>query len=122
MYSCAGSEVTAGTVNVEGRIQVRVSRAGNSTTMADILRLVEAAQGRTAPIQRVADAVSGKFSVGVMLASSATLAFWAAAGPRLFPKVSAPAKLELGKVSSSLAARTPSVKQKLRLLPCNWHS
>lgn len=79
--------MTAGTVNVEGKIQVRVSRAGSSTTMADILRLVEAAQARTAPIQRLADAVSGKFSVGVMLASSATLAFWLAAGPRLFPKV-----------------------------------
>ena len=89
MLAGTGSEVTAGTVNVEGRLRVRVRRAGGASTMADILRLVEAAQARTAPIQRLADSVAGRFALGVMAASTATLAFWALAGPTFFPQVHA---------------------------------
>ncbi len=55
--------------------------------MADILRLVESAQGRAAPVQRLADTVAGKFALGVMGCSLATLAFWSLAGPHLFPQV-----------------------------------
>ena len=79
--------MTAGTVNVDGKVRIRVCKAGSSTTMADILRLVEHAQGRVASVQRVADAVAGKFAVAVMGGSLATLAFWSLAGPRLFPQV-----------------------------------
>lgn len=45
------------------------------------------AQARTAPIQRLADAVAGKFAYGVMGLSAATFVFWALAGTRLFPQV-----------------------------------
>lgn len=83
----AGSEVTAGTVNMDGKLRIRVCKTGAATTMSDILRLVENAQGRAAPVQRVADTVAGKFAVAVMGASFATLAFWGLAGPTLFPKV-----------------------------------
>ena len=87
-FVCAitGAEVTAGTVNIDGKLRVQVKKAGNATTMADILRLVEAAQARTAPAQRLADSVAGKFAVGVMAASAMTLTFWLTAGPILFPK------------------------------------
>lgn len=74
-------------MNEEGRLRVRVVRAGAGTAIADVLRMVEAAQARTAPIQRLADAVAGRFAVGVMAASATTLAFWAFAGPTVFPKV-----------------------------------
>ena len=84
----AGSEVTAGTVNIEGRLRVKVCKSGSATTMADILRLVEGAQGRAAPVQRLADTVAGKFAVGVMGCSLATLGFWTLAGPAVFPQVS----------------------------------
>ena len=87
MRAFTGSEVTAGTVNVEGHLRVRVCKAGASTTMADILRLIESAQSRSAPVQRLADTVAGRFAVGVMGCSLATLAFWSLAGPRLFPQV-----------------------------------
>ena len=80
--------MTAGTINVEGRLRVRVLKSGASTTMADILRLVESAQSRSAPVQRLADTVAGRFAVGVMGFSLATLAFWSLAGPKLFPQVS----------------------------------
>lgn len=55
--------------------------------MADIVRMVEAAQARTAPIQRLADAVAGRFAYGVMGASLATFCFWATAGTSMFPQV-----------------------------------
>lgn len=68
-------------------MQVRAVRSGNATAIADILRLVETAQARTAPVQRLADAVAGKFAYAVMGVSAATFAFWATLGTRVFPQV-----------------------------------
>ena len=68
-------------------MQVRALRSGNATAIADILRLVETAQARTAPVQRLADAVAGKFAYAVMGVSAATFAFWASIGTRVFPQV-----------------------------------
>ena len=67
--------------------QVRAVRSGNQTAIADILRLVETAQARTAPVQRLADAVAGRFAYAVMGVSAATFAFWATVGTRVFPQV-----------------------------------
>ena len=86
VLTCAGSSVAAGAVNCEGRIVVRAERCGAATALADIVHAVEAAQARAAPVQRLADRVAGGFAVGVLALSSATFAFWAAAGPRLFPQ------------------------------------
>jgi Cu2+-exporting ATPase len=47
---------------------------------AGIGRLVAAAQAREAPVQRIADAVAGKFCYGVMAASAATFTFWQTLG------------------------------------------
>lgn len=46
-----------------------------------------APQARTAPIQRLADAVAGKFAYGVMGLSAATFVFWSTVGTRMFPQV-----------------------------------
>lgn len=74
-------------MNCDGSLSIRVLRGGEATAMADIVRAVEAAQARAAPIQRLADAVAGRFALGVMAASAATFAFWSTAGPSLFPQV-----------------------------------
>lgn len=58
--------------------------------MSDIVRLVEAAQARAAPIQRLADVVAGKFTYGVMATAAATFLFWATIGTRAFPNVVTP--------------------------------
>ncbi len=76
--------------------------AGKETAIADIVRLVEQAQARTAPIQRLADTVSGKFAYGVMALSAATLTFWSTVGTRLFPQVSV---ARSGMVAMLLSAR-----------------
>ncbi len=48
---------------------------------------METAQARTAPIQRVADEVAGKFAYGVMAVSASTFAFWSIWGAKVFPQV-----------------------------------
>lgn len=55
--------------------------------------MVETAQARTAPVQRLADAVAGKFAYAVMGVSAATFAFWATVGTRVFPQVASPVAL-----------------------------
>eukprot|EP00798_Chlamydomonas_sp_ICE-L_P031536 gene31536-6721_t len=82
-----GSQVTGGTINYEGPITVRAVATGAQSTLSGIARLVTDAQSREAPVQRLADAVAGKFCYGVMTASAATLAFWSLAGVNLFPNI-----------------------------------
>lgn len=59
---------------------VRASSTGSESTVAGIGRLVASAQAREAPIQRLADSVSGIFCYSVMAASAITFAFWSMAG------------------------------------------
>lgn len=51
------TEVTAGSINLNGTLTVEVRRPGGETVMGDIVRLVEEAQLREAPVQRLADKV-----------------------------------------------------------------
>ena len=75
-----GSEVAGATVNVGGRLLVRATRVGADTALAQIARLVVEAQSGKAPVQRLADRVSGVFVPIVIALSLSTLAFWLAAG------------------------------------------
>jgi len=54
-------QVTAGTVNYEGPITIKATSTGTDSTLAGIGRLVADAQAREAPVQRLADAVAGRF-------------------------------------------------------------
>ncbi|KAL2937285.1 Copper-transporting ATPase PAA1 chloroplastic [Bienertia sinuspersici] len=82
-----GAEVSAGSINLNGTLTVEVQRPGGETTMGDIVRLVEKAQSREAPVQRLADKVAGNFTYGVMALSAATFMFWTLFGSRLVPSV-----------------------------------
>ena len=75
-----GDEVTGGTLNVQGRLVVEARRVGAETTLAAVTRLVERAQQGKAPVQRLADRVSGVF-VPVVL-GLALLTFLAVAAHR----------------------------------------
>ncbi|XP_015696014.2 copper-transporting ATPase PAA1, chloroplastic isoform X2 [Oryza brachyantha] len=81
----AGTEVSAGSINLNGKLTVEVRRPGGETAMSDILRLVEEAQAREAPVQRLADKVAGNFTYGVMALSAATYTFWSIFGSQLVP-------------------------------------
>ncbi len=75
-----GTDVAGATVNAGGRIVVRATRVGADTTLAQIAALVEAAQTGKAPVQRLADRVSGVFVPVVIGLAVATLGFWLGAG------------------------------------------
>jgi P-type Cu+ transporter len=76
----AGGEVAGATINTYGRLVVRASRVGAETALAQIARLVEAAQSGKAPVQRLADRVSAVFVPFVLVLAVLTLAGWLLAG------------------------------------------
>ena len=75
-----GSEVIGATVNKQGRLVVEATHVGAQTALAQIIRLVEQAQGSKAPIQRVADRVSGVFVPVVLGLATLTFAGWLVIG------------------------------------------
>jgi Cu+-exporting ATPase len=75
-----GADVAGATVNTYGRLIVRATRIGADTALAQIARLVEAAQSGKAPVQRLADRVSAVFVPVVIALSLATLGGWLLAG------------------------------------------
>ena len=75
-----GDVVTGATVNAGGRLVIRATRVGADTQLAQMARLVEAAQSGKAPVQRLADRVSAVFVPVVIVLAVATLGFWLGAG------------------------------------------
>jgi Cu+-exporting ATPase len=75
-----GDTVVGGTVNAGGRLVVEATGVGADTALAQIARLVEAAQTGKAPVQRLADRISAWFVPAVMVLSAATLAGWLVTG------------------------------------------
>jgi Cu+-exporting ATPase len=75
-----GDDVAGATVNANGHLVVEATRVGADTALAQIVRLVEDAQGSRAPIQRLADRVAGVFVPIVLGIAMLTLAGWAVTG------------------------------------------
>ncbi len=71
-----GDTVIGATVNKMGSLIFRATKVGKDTFLAQIVKLVENAQGSKAPIQRFADAVTGYFVPAVMLVAGTTFAIW----------------------------------------------
>ncbi|HWI83524.1 heavy metal translocating P-type ATPase [Ramlibacter sp.] len=76
----AGTKLTGGSINGEGRVVMAVTAVGQETVLARIIRLVEDAQAAKAPIQRLVDQVSAVFVPVVLLVGLATLLGWLWAG------------------------------------------
>jgi Cu+-exporting ATPase len=74
------SPVAGATLNSYGRLVVRATRVGSETALAQIARLVEQAQSGKAPVQRLADRVSGIFVPAVILVAVATFTGWLVSG------------------------------------------
>jgi Cu+-exporting ATPase len=76
-----GDEVIGATINQTGAFRFRATKVGRETMLAQIIRLVQQAQGSKAPIQRVADAVSRVFVPAVLFIAMATFVVWFDLGP-----------------------------------------
>ncbi len=76
-----GDHVTGATINGSGSLIMRAERVGSGTLLAQIVRMVSEAQRSRAPIQRLADLVSGYFVPAVVLAAITTFIVWALIGP-----------------------------------------
>jgi Cu+-exporting ATPase len=75
------SAVTGSTINGTGSFVMKAEKVGNDTLLARIVQMVGSAQRSRAPIQRVADTVSGYFVPVVLLSSAVTFVVWAWVGP-----------------------------------------
>ena len=71
-----GDELTGATINRQGLLKFEATRVGAETALAQIVRLVQEAQGSKAPIQRLADRVAGIFVPAVITIALVTLAVW----------------------------------------------
>lgn len=87
--------VTAGTINQSGAIAIQATRTGDDTTLAHIVALVETAQTRKAPVQKLADTVAGYFTYGVLTASLLTFLFWYFLGTHIWPTVNITGGMEM---------------------------
>jgi Cu+-exporting ATPase len=77
-----GAKVYGGTVNKSGSIRFRALRVGKETALAQIIRLVEEAQGSKAPIQALADKVASVFVPAVIAIATVTFIIWYFFGPK----------------------------------------
>ncbi len=80
-----GDEVIGATLNKQGLLKFEATKVGKETALAQIIKLVEQAQGSKAPIQRVVDQVSAWFVPAVIVLAFATFVIWLLAGAGFVP-------------------------------------
>jgi Cu+-exporting ATPase len=80
-----GDQVIGATLNKQGLLKIEATKVGRETALAQIVRLVEEAQGSKAPIQALADQVSSVFVPIVILTAIATFLFWLSMGVGFTP-------------------------------------
>ena len=80
VHKVPGSQVTGGTLNGDGVVEVRVTAVGTHSTLSRIIALVQDAQGHKAPVQRLVDKVAAVFVPVVLAIAVATVVGWLALG------------------------------------------
>ncbi|MBO1915290.1 heavy metal translocating P-type ATPase, partial [Microvirga sp. 3-52] len=72
----AGDTVIGATINKNGSLQIKATKVGKDSALAQIVKVVEEAQGSKADIQRLADRISGVFVPVVVVIAIATFFIW----------------------------------------------
>lgn len=103
-----GDAVTGATVNAGGRLVVRANRIGDETQLAQMARLVEAAQAGKAEVQRLADRISGVFVPIVIAIALTTLVAWLVAGFPLTAALTAAVAVLIIACPCALGLATPT--------------
>lgn len=83
VHKSAGDIVLGGTVNGRGLLRIEATRVGGDSVLASIIRLVEQAQGSKAPVQRLADRISGIFVPVIIGLATLTFVGWLLSGHAL---------------------------------------
>ncbi|QQE63880.1 ATPase [Leptolyngbya sp. BL0902] len=109
-----GDSVAAGTLNQTGAIAVQVTGTGQNTLLAQMIHLVDTAQSRKAPIQRLADNISGYFTYGVLSLAVLTFLFWYFIGLPRWPEVMS-ATLGMAAMDHAITATSSTVLVSLKL-------
>eukprot|EP00124_Ichthyophonus_hoferi_P003091 Ihof_evm7s247 gene=Ihof_evmTU7s247 len=76
IHKTIGSQVIGGTINQSGYLNIKATTVGAQSALSQIVKLIEEAQVRKAPIQRLADRVSSVFVPGIVLIATLTLVTW----------------------------------------------
>jgi len=76
-----GDSVIGSTLNIDGRLMIRVEKVGQSTVLSQIIKLVKEAQGSKAPIQRQVDKIASVYVPTVLVLSFLTALIWTVFGP-----------------------------------------
>jgi Cu+-exporting ATPase len=103
-----GDEVVGATINTSGRLVVEATRVGSDTALAHITHLVDQAQSTKAPVQRLADRVSGIFVPTVLVLSVLTLVGWLATGHGVDDAVTAAVAVLIIACPCALGLATPT--------------
>ncbi|MGB8218376.1 MAG: heavy metal translocating P-type ATPase [Candidatus Methanoperedens sp.] len=110
-----GSPVIGATMNKTGMIKFKATKVGRDTALSQIIKLVEDAQTRKAPIQKLADIVAGHFILAVHILALLTFFFWFFIG---FEKFSVPATYGMGLTSPFLFSLLISITVLIISCPC----
>ncbi|MCZ7385029.1 MAG: heavy metal translocating P-type ATPase [Candidatus Methanoperedens sp.] len=111
----AGSEVIGATMNKTGMIKFKATKVGRDTALSQIIKLVEDAQTRKAPIQKLADIVAGHFILAVHILALLTFFFWFFVG---FEYFNVPATFGMGMASPFLFSLLISITVLIISCPC----
>ncbi|MGF2688231.1 heavy metal translocating P-type ATPase [Marinobacter sp. DUT-3] len=85
VYKSAGDTVIGATINKEGRLRVKATRVGGDTFLAQVVKLIDEAQGSRVPIQEFADRMTGRFVPLVLIIALGSLVAWLLAADTLRP-------------------------------------
>lgn len=85
VYKSAGDTVIGATINKEGRLRVKATRVGGDTFLAQVVKLIDEAQGSRVPIQEFADRMTGRFVPLVLVIALGSLVVWLFAADTLRP-------------------------------------
>jgi Cu2+-exporting ATPase len=84
VFKQIGDGVVAGSLNQSGTIALKATRTGRESTLAQMIELIEAAQTRKPPVQKLADVIAGYFTYGVIAIAALTFVFWYFIGTHLW--------------------------------------
>ncbi|WP_374763463.1 heavy metal translocating P-type ATPase [Yunchengibacter salinarum] len=85
VFKSAGDSVIGSTINKEGRLRIKATRVGGDTFLAQVVKLIDEAQGSRVPIQEFSDRMTGRFVPLVLVIAVASFAAWLLAADTLRP-------------------------------------